>query len=393
LRKKAVPSEERLLNPILDAVEIFNKNHTSRENYDALTAWHRLRFPAVAGSDAHRAREVGLCPTVMLHPVFTITQLAGEIRNRRCHPKFKEHLQIGRNASPTRFSIGTGTPGNPNRMLVRKAQSSKEVSLYAEQHRISDLLWTNGFSDGKYRVPEILERDYESGVFIERDMKGETLLEGLRYRSGKASRKAIRMSAQWLAKLHTQRIRAYDAAQSREKEIYRLSRYREKFVSSNSEYLAPVDTIITLVREFEEEQFRNDAPTMVLNHGDFQPSNIVVGRPDEYRPEPSYVCAVDFGNCLMMNPAFDVGYFISQTFYQLKYHTHGEIQFRDNDFIIDYLSACPESPQVNFLWDVGMYRLRGNLSIMAFLISVGKGGSGDMADLVEQSLGLQDILV
>lgn len=392
-RKKATPSRERLTYPALDAVEIFNKNHTARENYEALIAWHSLRFPAVAGSDAHRAREVGLCPTVMLHPAYTVTQLAEEIRNRRCHPKFKEHVQIGRNSSPTRFSIGTGTSDSPNRLLVRRARSSTEASLISEEYRISDLLWDNGFSEGRFRVPEILERDFDSGIYIESDVKGETLLEGLRFRPEKASRNALRMSAQWLAKLHSWRLNAFDTAQSCQKELYRLNRYHEKFTNSNTRYRVPLQAIVRLVREFEEEQYRRAAATMVLNHGDYQPANIIIGSPDECRPEPSYVCAVDFANSLMMNPAFDVGYFISQTFYQLRYHTQDKVLFRDNDFIADYLSACPGPPQVDFLWDVGMFRLRANLSILSFLVSVGKGESSDMADLVEQSVALQDILI
>ena len=89
-RNGNMPDEKRLLNPMLDAVEIFSMNQTPKENYLGLKTWHKYKFTASSGSDAHAENMAGVYPTQFDHLVLTMQDVGDEIKKSRCRPFFKE---------------------------------------------------------------------------------------------------------------------------------------------------------------------------------------------------------------------------------------------------------------------------------------------------------------
>jgi 3',5'-nucleoside bisphosphate phosphatase len=94
------PDDERLLNPLIDAVEIFNSNHSVSDNARGLTDWHRYKFVAVAGTDTHGTSYAGTYPTHFDHPIETIDEFAEELRKGHCRPslveipRWKAHVRL-----------------------------------------------------------------------------------------------------------------------------------------------------------------------------------------------------------------------------------------------------------------------------------------------------------
>ncbi|OIO73658.1 MAG: hypothetical protein AUJ85_07380 [Elusimicrobia bacterium CG1_02_37_114] len=83
---KKVTSEE-LLNPLLDAVEIFTTKHTVSEINQGLGDWHKYKFTAVAGSDTHDEKVAGLYPTQFTSDnIKNISDVVKEIKAGRCKP-------------------------------------------------------------------------------------------------------------------------------------------------------------------------------------------------------------------------------------------------------------------------------------------------------------------
>jgi predicted metal-dependent phosphoesterase TrpH len=67
----------------VDAVEVYNLQNTQRQTDGSRLIAEQMGVPAVAGSDGHRAAEVGLYRTCFERPVRSIGDLAAEIRAER----------------------------------------------------------------------------------------------------------------------------------------------------------------------------------------------------------------------------------------------------------------------------------------------------------------------
>jgi 3',5'-nucleoside bisphosphate phosphatase len=96
-RQDRQPSEEQLLHACLDAVEIISGAHTHLAHARSIDDWHRLKFVATAGSDAHRIEDVGRYPARLDHPITTLAQLCVELRAGRVRPMLEETPRAGAN--------------------------------------------------------------------------------------------------------------------------------------------------------------------------------------------------------------------------------------------------------------------------------------------------------
>ena len=74
-RNKKIPEPEKLLNPLIDGVEIFSSNYTIKEASCALKHWHEYKFTAIGGTDTHAYSYTGSYPTIFDHPVNSIEEL------------------------------------------------------------------------------------------------------------------------------------------------------------------------------------------------------------------------------------------------------------------------------------------------------------------------------
>lgn len=101
-----------------------------------------------------------------------------------------------------------------------------------------------------------------------------------------------------------------------------------------------------------------------------------------------FISVIDFDNSLLFLPAFDVGYFISQWSYQFRNEPKIMARYGASSFVREYLAASNRPGTDAFLSEVNLFRIRGNVSVAAYLIKLGMGESEDMEAIIGQSLSL-----
>lgn len=84
------PGIDMLFSSLLDAVEIFNRNHRMVQNRFAFRLWQEWSFVATAGTDVHDDL-IGIFPTWYKGQIRTLEDLVQSIRNGRCRPHMKRY--------------------------------------------------------------------------------------------------------------------------------------------------------------------------------------------------------------------------------------------------------------------------------------------------------------
>ncbi|MGD0229530.1 MAG: phosphotransferase [Syntrophorhabdales bacterium] len=372
------PDEASLLNPLLDAVEIFNSNHSVTDNARGLKDWHAYRFTAIAGTDTHGLSYAGVYPTLFDHPVETIGELVKEIRKGRCRPFFKEIPKAGANVQVDEITIGTkGDDEARQRIIIRKFRDNKNWQAAQRAFYITEELAHHGFDRGRYRVPRLIEGDEKNMLLIEEGLRGNSLFEKLVRSDMEDGRFFVQLSAQWLARLHNLRLQISQSGEFLEREQERLSRYVERFEEIRHRHTRLVRETVEAVQSAEIALFENRAERLVQGHGDYHPKNIYIGRDNANRRESLYVAAIDFNSSYCLPPAFDVGTFLAQFSNQFL-DQPGILQEIPEDIFLDaYLSAA-DGLNGDFTSQVELFRARTDLSIASFLIKVGLGDSENL---------------
>jgi len=384
-RGGAIPSKDELLNPMLDSVEIFNINHTQKENYLALQLWHKYKFNAVAGTDAHDEKDIGLFSTQVLHPVTNIEEFVEELKKGRCIPFVKEIPRSGSNLVVTEITMGTkGGDEVRNRLITKQFAEGEKWKAARNSLSIRELLYDRGFDSGKYRVPKTLDINESDRLIIEEGQRGDILFDTLAYVDPAIGSVYFKLSAQWLAKLHGLKLSNNEHEHTGKREESRFDSYLKSFTSTGNPYCGEAKKFIDLVKEAERKIFHDDTARFLLCHGDYHPKNIIIGQDRARDIGTLYVSVIDFDNAMYMPPEFDVGYFISQFMYQYVAFPHVTKNYRDVDFVSAYQDFAGDNSVVSGRL-IDLFRLRANLSIAAFLIKVGKGESPDMDFLIKES--------
>lgn len=70
----------------VDAIEVRNGRGSERQNAFSADLLSWLKLPGTAGSDAHRASDVGTCATEFNAPIGGLADLIAELRSGRCEP-------------------------------------------------------------------------------------------------------------------------------------------------------------------------------------------------------------------------------------------------------------------------------------------------------------------
>jgi 3',5'-nucleoside bisphosphate phosphatase len=384
------PLPEELLNPHLDAVEIINTNHTAREHYRALELWHRCRFTAVAGSDAHAPRLAGVFPTSFDHPVKTIRKLAGEIRAGRCRPFLKEIPRAGGNTVVTAINLGAkGEDEYRQRLILRRITSRKKWKQTGTALEVVAALLERGFGKGRYRVPKIIEVDEKEKIVIEEGQRGKLLFDLLPEVSPRVGGRYFRMAARWLGRLHRERLRIGEAERTRKKEEKKFESYLERFENAGHPGRERFRTLLEWTRGREEELLERGEARLVQVHGDYHPKNIIIGQDRMQDISTLFISVIDFDNSLLFDPAFDVGAFLSQFRYQFRHFPRIRGYCREEDFLKAYLGKRRDVMD-DFVERVRLFRVRANLSIANYLVKVGQGDSPDLDQLLAESETLID---
>jgi len=371
LRTRPDLDPRRLLAPQLDAVEIFSANHTMLANSRALDAWHRLRFTATAGTDAHGQIPAGTFPTLFDHPVSDVDELAREIRAGRCRPLLKEITLAGANTVVTEIVIGAkGPAGERPRLIVRRMARRRDWRRGLRTAVLMDELAARGFAAGPYRLPQVLERDPARMTIIEEGVRGRPLFEVLRSAGPDEGRRYLELAAGWLARLHAQSLEPPAPPEFTDRERRRLAGYGERFERAGDPRAALVRALAAAILERE---LRLPARERVQSHGDFHPKNLIVGQDSAENRDTVYVAAVDLASAASAPRAFDVGWFLA----------HYRHQFLDDRRVLErwpaeiFLEAYRReagAPAAAFDDEVALFAARADLSIAAYLLKLGLGG-------------------
>jgi hypothetical protein len=381
-----IPDEKKLLNSALDAIEIFSMNQTPKENYLGLKTWHKYKFTAISGSDTHTEVMAGVYPSQFDHPVLTIKDVSQEIKKSRCKPFFKEIPKSGTNIIVTEITIGTkGDDESRNRIILKHITDDKKWESARSSSDITSFLYKNGFGEGQFRVPGIVEVNEKERLIIEDGQRGKSLFDLLSRVDRTIGLNYFRLSAQWLARFHNKRLKQGDMEFSIKRERRRFNSYLNSFVRTKSPYLNRIKPVIGFIKNKEEGLYSRHKGLFILNHGDYHPKNIIIGQDMQHDITTLFISVIDFGNSIMSLRSFDVGYFLSQ--FQAQFYAHPEIlrYYKESDFIDTYIKES-DNIELDFAEEVNLFKLRANLSIASYLIKVGKGQSPEMDALVSRSL-------
>lgn len=387
-RNGHMPLTEKLTHPYLDGVEIFSMNHTVRENYHGLKAWHTQKFTALSGSDAHTPEMTGCFPTEFMHPVETINDIAAEIRAGRCHPFFKEIPKKGSNILVNEITIGTkGVDETRSRIIVKKYESKTQWAKEKRSFSLSALLYEAGFNTGTFRVPRVIEIDSKEQLVIEEGQRGKHLLELLKIVQPLSGKIYFYLAAGWLARLHNERLANDDLGYTIKKEKKRFESYLKAFRVTNNPRTEEVAMLISYIKEKELKMLAARENECIQNHGDYHPKNIIIGYDRAHDITSRFISVIDFGSTLRMLPSFDVGYFLAQYDYQMHSDEKVLSTYTEQMFVDAYHESLTEQQwQDSFMQDVLFFKIRSFLSIAAFLIKVGKGESPDMDFVLSRAL-------
>jgi 3',5'-nucleoside bisphosphate phosphatase len=377
-RHGKTPEQETLLSPVLDGVEIFSSNHSVAENTRGLRDWHRYKFTAIAGTDTHGATYAGVYPTLFDHPAETITDLAEELKMGRCRPFFKEIPRAGSNVRVDEITIGTkGDDETRERIIIRKFERSGKWQSAQRAFYIMEEISRHGFERGTYRVPRMIEHDKENMILIEEGLRGNSLFERLIRSDMEDGKFFVQLSAQWLARLHNQRLRISPLGEFLEKEQGRLARYVEHFENVQHPHTRRARESMEAIRKAEIALIDKAPEQLVQGHGDYHPKNIYIGQDNLHKRETLYIAAIDFYSSYCLPPAFDVGTFLAQFRNQLLDYPEILQEIPEDIFLDAYLAAAKEISR-DFLNQVELFRARTDLNIASFLIGIGLGDSENL---------------
>ncbi len=372
-RHDKIPKREKLLNPLLDGIEIFSSNYTVTEASRALKDWHELKYTAIAGTDTHALSYTGTYPTIFDHPFSTIEGLVKELKAGRCRPYFKETPRIGTTDTEiTELSIGPKSSKERKEVIVKSYKDKLTWKDSERTHKIMEGILNNGFESGKYRVPKPLDKDEKNLSLIEEQIKGDTLFDKIINADEEQAHYYLRLAARWLSKFHNKKleISPKDEYLSIEKE--RLDYYISRMINNKHSHLQRIKLILEEVWKHELELLTNHKEVLVQGHGDFHPKNIFLGK-DKVTGE-EYIAAIDFNSSYQLPKAFDTATFIAQ--YKNMFFENSDVNKKApvDIFLSEYVERA-EDLSGNFYDQVELYKARSYLSVLYYLEKVGKGES------------------
>ncbi len=373
-RDKRTPPLERLLDPRLDAVEIFSSNYTVLEAARALQDWHTYHFTATAGTDTHGLSYTGSYPTIFDRSFASVEVLAAELKAGRCRPYFREVPAHSGTSSVqvTELTIGPEDATTTRTYIVKSFDNVGAWSEGERSHTIARQLYEHGFARGMYRVARPLDQDPHSLLLIEERVPGEPLYDVLVRAQPADKPRYLELAAQWLSKLHNARLHLTPADEFLRLEPERLEYYLKSLIETHHRLLGRVREIKDRVLAEEKELLRSRPGLLVQGHGDYHPRNIFVGWDEGEATE--YVAAIDFGSSYLLPRAFDVGTFLAQ--YINMFFREPEVQrYAPADIFLQTYLRQTRHLEEDFPAQVDLFKARTCLSILYYLAKIGEGSS------------------
>jgi 3',5'-nucleoside bisphosphate phosphatase len=372
-RNNKIPEKEKSLNPMLDGIEIFNSNYSVSEAARALKDWHELKFTAVAGTDTHALSYTGSYPTIFDHPFSTIKDLVNEIKAGRCRPYFKEIPRTGTSDTKvTEITIGPKTSETRETIITKTFTNFSAWKEGERTYYLTHEISKHGFAKGKYRIPRPLDKDEISFSVVEEHIPGETLYEKIVKADPEQAKEYLRMAAGWLAEFHNLNFKITPADEYLSIEKERLEYYLSKMYENNHEHTARAQQILDEVWKNEVELIKSRPESLVQGHGDYHLKNIIIGEDEGSNGE--YIAVIDFNSSYQLPKAFDVGTFIAQ--YKNMFFDNPEVYYKApiELFYQEYIDKS-NGLEPGFGLQVQLYKARAYLSVIYYLVKVGKGNS------------------
>jgi len=370
------PAPDHLLNPHVDAVEIFNSNHTVSENSRGLKDWRRHKFTAIGGTDTHGASYAGTYPTVFDHPLESMTALAEALKKGRCHPFLKRLPKNGALLQVAEI-MGGGVPASQERIVIKSADGSDHWKAAERAYRIMETLYDNGFHSGRYRVPRPIDRDEQSMTLMEEELDGRSLHEAILTSDLQQARFYVQLAALWLARLHNSRLQLTAQEEFIQREEKRLHKYVSHFEECGHSHTRRARELMKEIYEAEAELFRERPDLLIQAHGDYHPKNIYIVQEKPGDAESLYVAAIDFDSSYRLPGAYDVGTFLAQFRNQLFAFPGILKNIPEEVFLNSYVEAA-RGLSPDFGKQIELFRARTCLSIASYLIKLGLGDSENL---------------
>ncbi len=367
------PQPDRLLSPLIDAVEIFSSNHSVSEAMQALRDYHTHKFVAIGGTDAHAYSYAGTYPTLFDHPFDSIEGLVTELKAGRCRPYFKEVPRTGTSHTTVKeVTVGPKAAEMREKMVVKTFDNEQAWQAGERTHYIVDKLREHGFDKGPYRAPRPLDGSAQTLSLMEERISGKSLFDTLVQADANEAPKYLEKAAIWLAGMHNARLELTPKDEYPELEPDRLNNYVRPLIENRHRHLDRVQQIREHVITRETDLLSRRPEIMVQGHGDYHPKNILVAQ--ETHDDGEYVAAIDFHSSYQLPRAFDVGTFLAQyinmffDYRDVQRHAPAEI------FLRAYYTHAEELEE-DFTAQMELYKARTCLSILYYLTKVGMGDS------------------
>jgi hypothetical protein len=373
-RDKRIPPLERLLDPRIDAVEIFNSNYTVLEAARALQDWHTYQFTATAGTDTHGLSYTGSYPTIFERSFDSPEALAAEVRAGRCRPYFREAAVLGGTSATEvlELTIGLENAENTQTIVVKSFDNVEAWSGGEKSQTIAQQLGARGFDRGTYRVAKPLDKDSRSLLLVEEKAPGEPLYDVLVRAQPADKPHYLKLAALWLSKLHNARLRLTPEDEYLRQEPGVLEFYLSSLVETRHRLLGRVREIRDRVLAEETKLFRSRPGILVQGHGDYHPRNIFVGRDKPDGPE--HVTAIDFSGSYLLPRAFDVGTFLAQ-YVSMFFHERDVQRYAPADLFLQTYLQQARHLEEDFFAQMDLFKARTCLSILYYLAHLHMGNS------------------
>ncbi|MBM4023897.1 MAG: phosphotransferase [Planctomycetes bacterium] len=238
-RDKRIPAPERLVDPLLDGVEILNSDYTVLEAARALKDWHTYRFTATAGTDTHGQSYVGAYPTLFDHPFGSIEEMVAEIQAGRCRPYFKEIPILSGTSSThvTEVTLGPDEAPTSRKVIVKTFDDVAAWSQGERSYHIVQELYRHGFNEGEYRVAKPIDEDPYSLSLIEEYVGGQSLFDAMVQAQPAQAIRYLQMAARWLAKLHNAQLQITPVDEYLQIGPDRLEYYLKSLIETHNRHL------------------------------------------------------------------------------------------------------------------------------------------------------------
>jgi len=386
-RDNKIPPHDKILNPHFDAIEIFSSNYSISEAGRALNDWHQLKFTAIAGTDTHALSYTGSYPTIFDHPFDTIDELVAEIKAGRCRPYFKEIPFTGTtDVKISEVSLGRSVSEQKTKVIIKTFDNIEAWKEGERTHYLINEIHGNGFDSGKYRVSRPLDQDEKNLSLMEESITGKSLYDKLIESQPDVTKNYLKLAAGWLAEFHNRAFKLTPADEYLSIEYERLQYYLSKMYESKHPHTERAQEIADQVWNYEQKLIKDNPELLVQSHGDYHLKNLIIGSDKN----EEYLAAIDFNSSYQLPRAFDVGTFLAQ--YKNMFFDTPEMYLKAKPeiFFDEYVRLSKDLPE-SFYAQVQLYKARASLSIIYYLVKVGKGDSENFwTVMVETERSLAD---